>query len=120
VALARRDIPGRDGKSFVAQDGLAATVQAMLDTIQKALYDKALAFRQANTYDPKDYGELAEVVQKGWALSWWCERAECEAKVKDDTKATTRCIPLDQPGGEGQCIVCGQPAQRKVIFARAY
>ena len=47
------------------------------------------------------------------------ERA-CEAKVKEETKATTRCIPLEQPGGEGRCIVCGQPARRKVYFARAY
>jgi prolyl-tRNA synthetase len=120
VALARRDIPGRDGKSFVPQTGLAATVSDMLAAIQKALFDRALAFRQANTHEPKDYAELTEVVQNGWALSWWCESAECEAKVKEDTKATTRCIPLDQPGGQGTCIVCGQPSRRKVIFARAY
>ena len=120
VALARRDIPGREGKSFVPQAGLAAKVGEMLDTIHNALFQKALAFRQANTHDPKDYGELLEVVQGGWAHSWWCESAECEAKVKDASKATTRCIPLEQPGGAGRCIVCGQPAKRKVIFARAY
>jgi len=120
VALARRDIPGRDGKSFVPQAGLAATVGEMLNTIQKALFDRALAFRQANTHEPKDYAGLTEAVQNGWSLSWWCESAECEAKVKEDTKATTRCIPLDQPGGEGPCIVCGQTSRRKVIFARAY
>jgi len=92
----------------------------MLATIQQALFDRALAFRQANTHEPKNYAELAEVVQNGWALSWWCESAECEARVKEDTKATTRCIPMDQPGGEGPCVVCGQPSRRKVIFARAY
>jgi prolyl-tRNA synthetase len=60
-------------------------------------------------------------VQKGWAFSWWCEAAACEAKVKEDTKAATRCIPLEgQPGGEGECIVCGKPAKRKVYFAKSY
>jgi prolyl-tRNA synthetase len=120
VAFARRDKPGREGKSFVPQAGLAEQVRIVLDDIHQSLYDRALAFRQAHTYDPKDYGELLEAVQNGWALSWWCEGAECEAKVKEDAKATTRCLPLEQPGGEGSCIVCGQPANRKVIFARAY
>jgi prolyl-tRNA synthetase len=63
---------------------------------------------------------LKEVVQNGWAFSWWCGSAECEAKVKEDTKATTRCMPLNQPEESGSCIVCGKPAHRKVYFARAY
>lgn len=121
VALARRDIPGRDGKTFVSQEGLAMQVWAMLGTIQDALLARATAFRDANIHDPKDYDELKQVVQKGWAFSWWCESGACEAKVKEDTKASTRCIPLEgQPGGEGTCIVCGQPAKRKVYFARSY
>ena len=120
VALARRDLPGRDGKSFVSQDGLPAVVTEMLETIQAALLEKATAFRDANIHEPKDYDELKEVVKKGWALSWWCESAECEAKVKEDTKATTRVIPLDQPEGEGKCIVCGEKAEKKVYFAKAY
>ncbi len=120
VALARRDLPGKAGKSFVPQANLAAQVDEMLKTIQQSLFDRALAFRKANTHDPKDYNELIEVTQNGWALSWWCESAECEAKVKEDSKASTRCIPLDQPGGQGRCIVCGAPATRKVYFARAY
>ena len=64
--------------------------------------------------------ELVDVVQNGWAYAWWCEKPECEAKVKDDTKATTRCLPLEQPGGTGRCIVCGEHADRQVIFARSY
>ncbi|NQU31414.1 MAG: proline--tRNA ligase [Anaerolineae bacterium] len=120
VALARRDLPGRDGKSFVSQDGLPAVVTEMLETIQAALLEKATAFRDANIHEPKDYDELKEVVKKGWALSWWCESAECEAKVKEDTKATTRVIPLDQPEDEGKCIVCGEKAEKKVYFAKAY
>jgi prolyl-tRNA synthetase len=120
VALARRDILGREGKSFVPQAGIGHTVQNMLDTIHQALFDKALAFRKAHTAFPTSYAELVEAVGQGWGQAWWCESAECEAKVKEDTKATTRCMPLEQPGGEGRCVVCGQPAKRQVIFGRAY
>ena len=120
VTAARRDQPGKAGKTTLGLDQLSGQVSALLDTIQKALYDKALAFRDAHIFDPKDYQELQEVVQKGWAYSWWCGSEECETKIKDDTKATTRCIPLDQPGGSGQCIVCGEKADQKVYFARAY
>ena len=120
VAFARRDIPGRAGKSFVPQAGLAGQVQEMLDKIQASMYQTALEFRQAHTFEPKDYGDLVDIVQKGWAYAWWCGQPECEAKVKEDTKATTRCIPLDQEEGEGRCIVCGEPATQRVYFARAY
>jgi prolyl-tRNA synthetase len=120
LAFARRDLPGRAGKSFVPQTQLAAQVGEMLAVIQKSIYDRALAFREEHTYDPKDYAELLEVVKNGWALSWWCESEACEARVKEDSKATTRCIPLDQPGERGKCIVCGQPAAKKVYFSRAY
>ncbi|HEY3343634.1 MAG TPA: proline--tRNA ligase [Anaerolineaceae bacterium] len=120
VALARRDIPGKAGKTFVSQEGLAGTVAQMLVDIQAGLLAKATKFRDEHIYDPKDYTELQEVVQHGWAFSWWCGSAACEARVKEDTKATTRCIPLDQPGGSGRCIVCGEPATDKVYFARAY
>lgn len=120
VALARRDIPGRDGKSFVPQTNLAATVSGLLVDIQSSLLKKATAFRDANIHDPKDYAELKNVLADGWALSWWCGSKECEAKVKEDTKATTRNMPLDQPKGEGKCIVCGEKAEKKVYFAKAY
>jgi prolyl-tRNA synthetase len=120
LAFARRDTPGKAGKTFVQQDYLEAQVAEALQSIQATLFERALAFRRANTFDPKDYEELKAVVEKGWAFSWWCGDAECETKVKDETKATTRCIPLEQEPGEGSCIVCGQPATEKVIFGRAY
>jgi prolyl-tRNA synthetase len=120
VALARRDRPGRQGKSFVSQDGLASTVSGLLSEIQAALLQRATEYRDANIHEPKDYEDLKRIVTDGWAYAYWCESAECEAKVKEDTKATTRNIPLDQPEGEGTCIVCGRPAKRKVYFARAY
>jgi prolyl-tRNA synthetase len=120
VAMARRDKPGREGKSFVSQEGLAQQVDAALKQIQQALLEKAAAFRDAHTFDPQDYDALKQAVSEGWAFSWWCGSADCEAKVKEDTRATTRCIPLDQPGGHGKCIVCGEEASEKVIFGRAY
>lgn len=121
VALARRDIPGRDGKSFVSQENLAAAVSEMLAAIQQSLLEKATAFRDANIHDPKDYEELKQVVQNGWAFSYWCESKACETKVKEDTKASTRCIPLEgQPDHAGKCIACGETAKRKVYFAKSY
>jgi len=120
VALARRDVLGRAGKSFVSQDNLAATVTDMLTDIQASMLKQATEFRDANIHDPRDYEELKEVVKDGWAFSWWCGSKECEARVKEDTKATTRVIPFDQPEGTGNCIVCGETAEKKVYFAKAY
>jgi prolyl-tRNA synthetase len=120
VALARRDMPGKAGKSFVPAAGIAEAVSVALRDIHTSLYERALAFRQANTYQPKDYEEFKQVMEKGWAISWWCGDPACEAAIKEDTKATTRCIPLEQPGGEGRCIRCGQPAKEVAVFARAY
>ena len=120
AALACRDRPGREGKSFVPQADLSRTVGLLLSEIQQSLLERAAAFRDSHIHDPKNYGELREVVADGWAFSWCCGDKECEAKVKEDTKATPRCIPLDQPGGKGKCIVCGKEAERKVYFARAY
>jgi len=120
VMAARRDIPGKAGKTLIQQDQIAAEVSELLKTIQASLLQRATDFRDSNIHEPKDYADLQNIVQNGWAYAWWCENAACEAKVKEDTKATTRCIPLDQEGGSGRCIVCGQPASRKVHFARAY
>ncbi|MGB0035421.1 MAG: proline--tRNA ligase [Candidatus Acidiferrales bacterium] len=127
VVLARRDRPGKEGKSFVAQQGIAAAVAKMLEEIQQALYDRALAFRKANMAEPADYATFKTAVEKGFAYAWWCGSADCEEKIKAETKATMRCIPVDQTlsgsasaGGAGKCVFCGKPAKEKAIFARAY
>ena len=120
VVLARRDRPGKEGKSFVPQAGIGAAVTQMLEEIQKALFDRALAFRKSKTAEPADYSEFKTAVETGFAFSWWCGGGDCEAKIKEETKATMRCIPLEQPGGSGKCIYCSQPAKEKAIFARAY
>ena len=120
VVLARRDRPGKEGKAFVPQQGIAASVAKMLEEIQQSLHGRALAFRKANTAEPADYAEFKTAVEKGFAFSWWCGGNDCETKMKEETKATMRCIPLDQAGGSGTCIYCGQPAREKAIFGRAY
>ena len=120
VVLARRDRPGKEGKSFVPQAGIAAAVNEKLEEIQKALYDRALEFRKANTVETSDYEEFKQAVEKGFALAWWCGDGDCEQKIKEETKATMRCIPLEQPGGEGKCIHCGRTAQEQGVFAKAY
>jgi len=120
VAFARRDIPGREGKSFVPHTQLDGQVAEILQTIQASLHDRALKFRIDNTSQPQSLADLYEIVQKGWAEAWWCGSPDCELKVKEDTKATTRCIPFDKPDDEGSCIVCGASAKEKVIFGRAY
>jgi len=120
VVLARRDKPGREGKSFVPQQGLKDAVIQSLDSIQKALYERARDFRNANTVNPKDYSEFRSAVEKGFACSFWCGSAECEKRIKEDTKATLRCIPFEQSGDSGHCIQCGKPAKDKAYFAKAY
>jgi len=130
VVLARRDRPGKEGKSFVPQQGVAAAVARLLEEIQKALHDRALEFRRARTIEPADYAEFKRAVEKGFAFSWWCGSSGCEEKIKEETRATMRCIPLNQslstnpspsgPTGSGRCVYCQEPAQEKALFARAY
>jgi prolyl-tRNA synthetase len=121
VALARRDVAGREGKSFVPQAGLAATISGLLSDIHTSMLKRAIEYRDANIHEPKTYDELKEIIANGWAFSWWCGDKACEAKVKEDTRATARCIPLEgQPEGKGRCVVCGNEADKKVLFGRAY
>ncbi len=120
VVLARRDKPGKEGKTFVSQDGIAGSVQQLLAEIQKALFDRALAFREANTFVPKNFDEFREAVEKGFARSYWCGNSKCEDQIKETTKATLRCIPIEQAGGTGPCIFCSQPSKELAIFGKAY
>ncbi len=120
AVLARRDVPGREGKSAVALADVPGAVPRMLDEIQESLYRRAVAFREERTARPTSREELDKAVARGFAWAWWCGSAECEGRVKEDTSATIRCIPFEQPGGEGECIVCGGPAEEQAVFARAY
>ena len=76
---------------------------------------RATEFRDSHIFDPKTYDELKDVVQNGWAFSWWCGSKECEAKVKEDTKATTSCIPLTSPAAQANVLCAARRLRRKFI-----
>lgn len=120
LALARRDQPGREGKQFVPQTGIAATVAALLDDVQAALLARATAFRDANTHTVEDEAAFREAIQTGFARVWWAGDNADEARIKEETKATIRCFPFVQPDGAGRCFYTGKPATRMAIFGRAY
>jgi prolyl-tRNA synthetase len=120
VALARRDRPGREGKSFVPQEGLTERIEALLDDIQQALYDRALRFRDDHLFDVSTYDEFKERVESGFVRCYWDGDDEDEARVKEETRATVRVIPFDQPEVEGHCMLTGRPTLQQVIFAKSY
>jgi len=120
VTFARRNLPGREGKTQEKMGNIQLRTTEVLNEIQNNLLKRATEFRESHTFYPVDYDEFKQAVQKGWAYSPWCGRAECEAQIKEETKATLRCIPFDQEEKESVCIKCGQAATEKAIFARAY
>ena len=121
VMLVRRDVAGR-GRKVAAPIGgeLGETVRDTLEAIQENLYRRALTFREEHTARPETYDGFREAVAEGFVEAWWCGDAACEAQIKEDTKATLRCIPLEQPSGTGRCIRCAQGADERALFARAY
>jgi prolyl-tRNA synthetase len=120
VTLARRDRPGKAGKQSIPRSGLERALADLLVDIQQSIFQRALDFQRQHTSEPADYEQFKRAVQDGWARVWWCGEAACEDEIKEETKATNRCIPLDQPGGRGTCIHCGKPAAEQAVFARAY
>ncbi len=120
VALARRDIPGREGKQFVSQQGLAGTISDLLEEIQQNMLARATKFLDDNTQDVDNYADFQEAVKGGFARAWWGGNDEEEQRIKEETKATIRCFPFDQPGGTGACFYTGKPAGKIAVFGRAY
>ncbi|GAB4437015.1 MAG: proline--tRNA ligase [Chloroflexi bacterium OHK40] len=120
VAVARRDIPGREGKSIVPQEGLTERLLGLLDEIQAGLFQRALAFREAHTAVVSSYEELKQQIERGFAIAYWDGSSEDEKRIQEETRATIRCIPLDQPGTVGTCVYTGRETTRQVVFARAY
>ncbi len=121
VVAARRDIPGKEGKRFLQQAGVVEQVKLLLDEIQANMLAQATAFRDANIFDVSSYDELISVVEAGgFARGWWNGSNADIARIKQETSATHRCYPLEQPGGTGKCMVSGTQADRIAIFAKAY
>ncbi len=116
--VARRDTLE---KNTLPLEGLATRIPALLDEIQEQIYQKALRFRDANIYKVDTYDEFKEVIEKGgFVLAHWDGTTGTELKIKEDTKATIRIIPVDEEAEEGKCMVTGKPSPRRVVFARAY
>ncbi len=120
LVIARRDIPGKAGKEIIELGALHQKVQSLLVDIHNMLLQKATTFRDVHIFEAQTYEDLKKSVQNGWAFSYWCEGKECETKIKEDTKATTRCIPFNQEPMKGKCVVCGKETSTKAYFAKAY
>ncbi|WP_025845524.1 proline--tRNA ligase [Brevibacillus agri] len=124
--LARRDT---GEKVTVPLAGIAQTIAKLLEDIQQNMFQKALAFREANSHlDVDTMEQLAAHIANcesenrpsGWVLAGWCGDDACEAKVKEETKFTSRNIPFDPPAQKAACICCGKEAKHTVWFGRAY
>lgn len=121
VALARRDMPGKEGKQFVPQAGIAARVQDLLIEIQANMLRQATIFRDANIHDAATYDEMKAIIDKGgWARVWWAGSGEDEGRIKEETGTTIRCLPFEQPGGSGKCFLTGQVADKIALFGKSY
>ena len=119
VELARRD---NLTKSFVSQDDLASHVNNLLSEIQINLFDRALAFRESHTTVCDSYEDFKKVLESkgGFISAHWDGTEETEMKIKQETKATIRCIPIDTEKEKGKCIYSGKPSIQRVFFAKAY
>jgi prolyl-tRNA synthetase len=119
VLLARRDT--RE-KASVSMEGLGETVTRLLDEIQKALYARALQFREEHTQRADSYDDFKRLMEgrPGFVIAGWCGSAECEAQIKAETQATVRNIPLDAPRQAGACVRCGGASSADAWFAKAY
>jgi prolyl-tRNA synthetase len=118
IEVARRDNLTKESRPI---EGLVDHIKQLLDEIQANIYQRALAFREANTFRVDTWDEFKDQIEKGgFLLAHWDGTPETEEKIKDETKATIRCIPLDAPAEDGECVYSGAPSGGRVIFARAY
>lgn len=119
VVLARRDT---GEKIFVSAEKLEETVEQLLEEIQTSLYKKALNHREENTYTAYNYKELVELFKEktGFVKAMWCGDRACEDKIKEDTSATSRCMPFNENAIGSKCVCCGEEAGRLVFWAKAY
>ncbi len=119
VEVARRDT--KEKKSVPIAEAVSY-VRDLLEDIQNQLFEKAKAFRDANTYRVDDWDRFKQIMeeQAGFVYAHWDGTTETEEKIKEATKATIRCIPLDADAEHGSCILTGKPSERRVLFAKAY
>lgn len=119
VELARRDTLT---KEFIAKEAIVETVVQLLKDIQENLYNKAKAYRDSHITEVQNFDEFKDILESkgGFISAHWDGTAETENKIKELTKATIRCIPLDNPKEDGACVYSGAPSTQRVLFAKAY
>lgn len=121
-AVARRDVPGKEGKQFgIPLASAGDHIDSVLKDIQLQLYEKAKKYRDDGIKTATDYADFKEKIELGgFVWGHWDGTGETERKIQEETQATIRCIPFDGPIEPGICMVTGQPSARRVVFARAY
>jgi prolyl-tRNA synthetase len=119
VELARRDTLE---KTVVSIDGIETRIADLLEAIQHDIFAKAQKFRNENITEVNSYSEFKEILEQkgGFIAAHWDGSAETEDRIKEETKATIRCIPIDPKAEEGVCIYTGKPSPYRVLFAKAY
>lgn len=119
LSLIRRD---NNERSQVAAADLSGHLPVLLGHIQTSLYKQSLQYLQKNTHQVDSYDEFKRIMtkDKGFIRAFWCENQDCADKVKEETKATIRCLPLDAKEERGECILCGKKASHRWLFAQAY
>jgi prolyl-tRNA synthetase len=118
VEVARRDNLTKESRPL---DGIVDHIRSLLDEIQQNIYDRAMSFREANTFSVDTWDEFKIQIEKGgFIMAHWDGTAETEEKIKEETKATIRCIPLNSIEQAGKCVYSGKESAKRVVFARAY
>ena len=108
-------------KAVVKESKISAEVEKTLKDIQSSMFKKAGQFLKANSTEAKTWPEFKKAInERKLVLSWFCDRPECEEAIKDETTATSRCIPFGQKKGNNKCIKCGQKAETKAWFGKSY
>jgi prolyl-tRNA synthetase len=119
VEIARRDTLE---KQIIPRNSVDDVVRGLMEEIQQNMYRKSAEFRRQNTHRVDDWQEFKDIMKNrpGFVLAHWDGTRETEVRIKEETKATIRCIPLDSEEEEGKCICTGKPSDRRVLFAIAY
>ena len=122
VELSRRDVPGKEGKEYAPQANLAVRLQELLEEIQVNLFQRASSYRQEMTTIVDNYDDFKKTLtdKGGFIMAHWDGSEETEKRIKDETKATIRCILHGGKEEDGKCIYSGKPSKRRVVFAKAY
>jgi prolyl-tRNA synthetase len=121
VIAVRRDTGKKESISLAS---LSTRLPEILDEVQKSMFEHALKFQQENTHDVQSYADFKAIMEqkRGFIKAFWCGRSDCEEKIKDETMATIRVIPLEQDkkASKGKCVLCQNKAETIVVFGKAY